>query len=147
MAWGVVTSILPSLSTSGEMSLGAALIFLWSTSLVFVRTALFDILDMQGDRIVGKETLATLLGETRTMRLLKAVQIVSILLLLLAVVFGFISSLGFALLMCPVLLFFVLIAYERGYVLPGIRLEFLIETLFPLAGVIAFVWSVFLMAS
>jgi (E)-4-hydroxy-3-methyl-but-2-enyl pyrophosphate reductase len=144
MAWGVVTSILPSLSTSGEMSLGAALIFLWSTSLVFVRTAFFDILDMQGDRIVGKETLATLLGETRTMRLLKNVQIVSIFLLLLAVLFGFISSLGFALLMCPVLLFFILIGYERGYVLPGIRLEFLIETLFPLAGVVAFVWSLFL---
>ncbi len=143
MAWGIVTSILPSLSALGKISLSAALIFLWSTSLVFVRTAFFDILDMQGDRIVGKETLATLLGENRTMRLLKTVQIFSIFILLLSAVFGFVSSLGFALLMCPVLLFFVLIAYERGYVLPGIRLEFLIETLFPLAGVVAFVWSVY----
>jgi len=143
MAWGIVTSLLPSLSAFGKIGLSAALIFLWSTSLVFVRTAFFDILDMQGDRIVGKETLATLLGENRTMRLLKAVQIASISFLLLSAVFGFISSLGFALLMCSVLLFFVLIAYERGYVLPGIRLEFFIETLFPLAGVVAFVWSVF----
>ena len=147
MAWGIVTSILPSLSALGKISLSAALIFLWTTSLVFVRTAFFDILDMQGDRIVGKETLATLLGENRTMQLLKTVQIFSISFLLLSSVFGFISSLGFALLMCPVLLFFVLIAYERGYVLPGIRLEFFIETLFPLAGVVAFVWGVFLMAS
>jgi len=147
MAWGIVTSTLPSLSAFGQIGLSAALIFLWSTSLVFVRTAFFDILDMQGDRIVGKETLATLLGENRTMRLLKVVQIFSISFLLLPAVFGFISSLGFALLMCPVLLFCILIAYERGYVLPGIRLEFLIETLFPLAGVVAFVWSVFLMAS
>ncbi len=146
MAWGIVSSILPSLSALGTIGLSAVLIFLWSTSLVFVRTAFFDILDMQGDRIVGKETLATLLGENRTMRLLKTVQIASISLLLLSAVFGFISSLGFALLMCPVLLFFVLIAYERGYVLPGIRLEFLIETLFPLAGAIALVWSIFLMA-
>jgi len=143
MAWGIVTSILPSLSALGKISLSAGLIFLWSTSLVFVRTAFFDILDMQGDRIVGKETLATLLGENRTMRLLKTVQIFSIFILLLSAVFGFVSSLGFALLMCPVLLFFVLIAYERGYVLPGIRLEFLIETLFPLAGVVAFVWSIY----
>jgi len=143
MAWGIVTSILPSLSAFGQIGLSAALIFLWSASLVFVRTAFFDILDMQGDRIVGKETLATLLGENRTMRLLKVVQIFSISFLLLPAVFGFISSLGFALLMCPVLLFCILIAYERGYVLPGIRLEFLIETLFPLAGVVAFVWSVY----
>jgi len=92
---------------------------------------------------VGKETLATLLGEKRTTRLLKAVQLFSVSILLLSTVFGFTSSLGFALLICPVLLFFVLIAYERGYVLPGIRLEFLVETLFPLAGVVAFVWSVY----
>ncbi len=147
MAWGIVTSILPPLSISGKIGLNAALIFLWSTSLVFVRTAFFDILDMQGDRIVGKETLATLLGENRTMRLLKVVQILGISLLVLSTVFGFISSLGFALVMSPVLLFFILLAYERGYVLPGIRLEFLIETLFPLAGVVAFVWWVFLIAS
>ena len=95
---------------------------------------------------VGKETLATLLGENRTMRLLKTVQIFSISFLFLSAVFGLISSLGFALLICPVLLFFVLIAYERGYVLPGIRLEFLIETLFPLAGIVAFVWSIFMSA-
>lgn len=143
VAWGVVTSILPPLSVTGKIGLSAVLIFLWSTSLVFVRTAFFDILDMQGDRIVGKETLATLLGENRTMRLLKVVQILSVCLLLFSAVFGFVSSLGFVLLICPVLLFFILIAYERGYVLPGIRLEFLIETLFPLAGVVAFVWWIF----
>lgn len=143
MAWGIVTSILPSLSASGKISVNAAFIFLWSTSLVLVRTAFFDILDMQGDRIVGKETLATLLGENRTMRLLKTVQIASICFLLLSAAFGYISSLGFALLMCPVLLFVVLMAYERGYVLPGIRLEFLVETHFPLAGIAAWVWWVF----
>ncbi|NNK84776.1 MAG: 4-hydroxy-3-methylbut-2-enyl diphosphate reductase, partial [Desulfobacterales bacterium] len=140
VAWGIVTSILPPLSASGKIGLSAGLIFLWSTSLVFVRTAFFDILDMQGDRIVGKETLATLLGEIRTMRLLKVAQILGILLLVLSAVFGLISNLGFVLLICPVSLFFILLAYERGFVLPGIRLEFLIETLFPLAGVVAFVW-------
>jgi 4-hydroxy-3-methylbut-2-enyl diphosphate reductase len=144
VAWGIVTSILPSLSALGKISLNASLIFLWSTSLVFVRTAFFDILDMQGDRIVGKETLATLLGENRTMQLLKTIQILSFSLLPLSAVLGFISSLGFVLLMCPVLLLLVLIAYERGYVLPGIRLEFLIESLFPLAGVVAFAWSLIL---
>ena len=131
--------ITPSISIR-QKGLSAGLIFFWSTSLVFVRTAFFDILDMQGDRIVGKETLATLLGEIRTMRLLKVVQILGILLLVLSAVFGLISNLGFVLLICPVLLFFILLAYERGFVLPGIRLEFLIETLFPLAGVVAFVW-------
>ena len=48
-----------------------AFIFAWSAGLVFVRTAFFDILDMQGDRLVGKETIPMLLGEKRSLRLLK----------------------------------------------------------------------------
>jgi len=48
-----------------------AFIFAWSAVLVFVRTAFFDILDMQGDRLVGKETIPILLGEKRSLRLLK----------------------------------------------------------------------------
>ena len=47
------------------------MVFICSTGLVFVRTAFFDILDMQGDRIVGKETIPIIIGEKRTMVMLK----------------------------------------------------------------------------
>ena len=57
MAWGIVTSILPSLAEADAVSLDTVAVFALSVSLVFVRTAFFDILDMQGDRIVGKETI------------------------------------------------------------------------------------------
>jgi len=141
MAWGIVTAVLPSLSVSESVSLNTVLVFLWSTSLVFVRTAFFDILDMQGDRIVGKETIPTLIGEKRTLNLLKTILIINIVILLVSSTLHLFSTLGFALAICPVFIFIVLSAHEQGYMLPGTRLEFLIETHFVLAGVITLIWS------
>jgi len=141
MAWGIVTSVLPRLSVSGDIHLNTAIIFLWSLSLVFVRTAFFDILDMQGDRIVGKETIPILLGEKRALRLLKTILAINFGILLASSAFQLISSLGFALLICPAFVFIILSAHERGYMLPGIRLEFLVESNFVMAGVMTLVWS------
>jgi len=141
MAWGIVTSVLPRFSVSGHIHLNTAIIFSWSLSLVFVRTAFFDILDMQGDRIVGKETIPILLGEKRTLRLLKTILTINFGILFISSAFQLISSLGFVLLICPVFVFFMLSAHERGYMLPGIRLEFLVESNFVMAGVLTLVWS------
>jgi len=141
MAWGIVTSALPRLSVSENFHLNTTIIFLWSLSLVFVRTAFFDILDMQGDRIVGKETIPILLGEKRALRLLKTVLAVNFGILFISGTFHLISSLGFLLLICPTFVFIILSAHERGYMLPGIRLEFLVESNFVMAGVMALIWS------
>jgi len=141
MAWGIVTAVLPALSVFGVIDLNTAIMLLWSMSLVFVRTAFFDILDMQGDRIVGKETLPILLGEKRTLALLKRILTVNFALLIFFGSLNLISTLGFALALCPALIFIVLSAHQRGYMLPGIRLEFLIESNFVMAGVITFIWS------
>jgi 4-hydroxy-3-methylbut-2-enyl diphosphate reductase len=140
-AWGIVTALLPPLSLSAKTPATTLLIFLWVAGIVFVRTAFFDILDMQGDRIVGKETIAILLGEKRSLRLLKILLLILIAALLLLSAFHLVSYLGFVLVASPITLLFLLAAYERRLVLPSVKLEFLVETNFILAGVIAFWWS------
>jgi len=140
-AWGVVTSIFPALSASETISVSTVIVFFLSACMVFVRTAFFDILDMQGDRIVGRATIPILLGEKRTMLLLKIMLTVILVVLLLSSAFQLISTLGFLLAICPVFMSLILSAYERGYMLPGIRLEFLVETNFVLAGTITITWS------
>jgi len=142
-AWGIVSAVLPPLSLTGKASWITGLIFLWTAGIVFVRTAFFDILDMQGDRIVGNDTFAILLGEKRSMRLLKNMLIALIAALILLSSFHLISYLGFVLISCPIFFLLLLSAYERGVLLPSIKLEFLVETNFILAGVVAFLWSVF----
>jgi 4-hydroxy-3-methylbut-2-enyl diphosphate reductase len=141
MAWGIVTSILPALATSGSITLKTVIVLMWSVCMVFARTAFFDILDMQGDRIVGKETIPILIGEKLAMHLLKLVLAVAMLLLLSAGVLELFTGLGFVLTICPVFIFLILSLHEKGYMLPGIRLEFLVETQFVLSGIIAFIWS------
>jgi 4-hydroxy-3-methylbut-2-enyl diphosphate reductase len=140
-AWGVVTSLLPSLLNSNLPKLDMVLVFLWSTGLVFVRTAFFDTLDMQGDRIVGKETIPILLGEKRSLRLLKSILLILLAVLPVAALAGLVPGLGYALCACPLFIAGVLLAYERGVMIPGIRLEFLLETNFIIAGIITLVWA------
>jgi len=142
VAWGMVTALLPPLSLADKAQGVMVLIFLWAAGIVFVRTAFFDVLDMQGDRIVGKETIAILLGEKRSLRLLKIMLLILIAALLLLSSFHLISYLGFMLVASPITLLLLLSAYEQGLLLPSAKLEFLVETNFVLAGAIAFLWSV-----
>ncbi len=142
VAWGIVTSLLPSLAEFGYVGIPAVTVFLWAVSLVFVRTAFFDILDMQGDRIVGKETIPIILGEKKSFRLIKSILFINLFILLSASMTGMVSPLGYGLAICPGFLFIVLFAHERGYMLPGTRLEFLVESGFISAGMITFIWSV-----
>lgn len=144
IAWGVVTVILPQLGDAVALApLGTGLVFLWAAGLVFGRTAFFDILDIQGDRIVGKETLPIFIGEQRAQRLLEKVLLAACALLLVAALGGFVTSLGYPLAICPLFLIIVTRAHQRGYMLPGIRLEFGVESLFVLTGVIAVAWALF----
>lgn len=141
VAWGIVTSVLPSLSALEGIQLNTVLIFFWSISLVFVRTAFFDILDMQGDRIVGRESIPILLGEKKALLLLKYILWINLSILLVSSLFNLASSLGYFLIICPVFIYIVLLAHERGHMLPGARLEFLVETHFVLAGLVTIIWS------
>jgi (E)-4-hydroxy-3-methyl-but-2-enyl pyrophosphate reductase len=140
-AWGLVTCVVPAIALSGAVTLGTALVFFWATCLVFTRTAFFDLLDIQGDRIVGRETIPILLGEKKTIRLLKTILVCSIGILLISTLFQMVSPLGYGLLCCSVLLYVVLNAYSRGRMLTGVGLEFLIESHLLLAGLITAFWS------
>lgn len=140
IAWGIVTAVLPPLSVFGKLNWINVLVALWAIGMVFVRTALFDILDMQGDRLVGKETIPILLGEKRSIVILKTILIVLIAMLAVSSFFQLTASLGFALIICPAFILIIVFAYERALMFPGIRLEFLVESQFLLAGIISFTW-------
>jgi len=143
LAWGIVTAIVPALQSSGTMRLSTLIVFFWSASLVFIRTAFFDILDIQGSRIAGKETIPILLGEKRTMRLLKLMSVLTIIVISLAGLTRLVSPLGIALGLCPLSILFFLFGYERAGFSPGLRQVLMMESHFVLAGLIAVLWSTF----
>lgn len=139
LAWGFVTAGLPALAAESGHWINGLAAFSWATGIVFCRTAYFDILDMQGDRIVGKETIPIMIGPARSFALLKLLLTAMVLVLLLSAAVGIFTSLAYLLVLPPLLLWGISVAHERGKMLPGIRMEFRIESLFILTGVLAFV--------
>jgi len=142
-AWAVVTAIFPPLAATGTFTAAVAAVSIAAALMVFARTAFFDVLDMQGDRIVGRGTIPILLGEATTIRLSQRVLAVSVLLLAGASALGWTGPLGYALAVCPVSMYAVLIGHQKEKMLPGIRLEFLMDTHFILAGAIALLFAAF----
>lgn len=137
LAWGIVAAFVPALSAKGHITLASALVFLWVSALVFVRTAYFDIIDMQGSRIAGRETIPILLGEKRTLSLLKAILVAMILLLPAAALLGILPASGILLAFCPASMLLFINGYERGVIFSAMRQGFAMESHFVLAGVIA----------
>jgi 4-hydroxy-3-methylbut-2-enyl diphosphate reductase len=113
MAWGVVTAVLPPISVHGAFSLTDALIFAWAAGLVFVRTAFFDILDMRATDWSARRP-SILLGEKRSMRLLKGILTCLVLGLPLVSALGSVSAFGFILTLCPAVMFAILLACQRA---------------------------------
>jgi len=141
LAWGIVTSVFPALTAGAKFTAGSIAAVAWASGLVFIRTAFFDILDMQGDRIVGKETLPILIGEKKTMNLLKGMLIIIMALLSGSAALRVLTSLGYLLLLPAASLFVVMMTHEKGHMLPGIRLEFLVDTHFIMGGFLAGIWA------
>ncbi len=140
IAWAVLAVIVPPMSTEKHLGWMHLILFLWVGGLVFARTAFFDILDMQGDRIVGKETIALLLGEKRLLRLLETLLAGLIAMLAAAAALHLVLPVGFGIMLGPLFFLLLMQAYKNGNVLPGVRLEFLADTHFIVAGLIAFLW-------
>ncbi len=135
VAWGTVTSILPALSTETK-SVIFIIPFVFATSILFARTAFFAILEMQGDRITGKETIPILLGEKKSQRLIQNILLLASATLFLSALSGLILTSGILIAATPLMMLYVIKLNENGKVYPGMNLEFIIESHFIIAGII-----------
>ena len=142
LAWGAVISLLPLLGPIQVEIPSAIISVMFVLSMVYVRSALFDIFQAQGDLIVGVETLPIILGEKKTLLLLKWVILCSALLICAAPLLGLAGPFSYLVLLCFVSLTLCLFAYERRWIYAGTRLEVLVEGNFFLAGLLALFWQI-----
>jgi 4-hydroxy-3-methylbut-2-enyl diphosphate reductase len=140
-AWGAVMALLPLLATPGGPWAGQVVSFLFVFSVVYVRSAFFDIFQVQGDLIVGSETLPITLGEKRTLWLLKWVILAGSIVLAAAPIFGWVGPFAYLLLLCYLTLTLCILAYERRALSPGTRSEAFVEATLFLAGFLALLWQ------
>ncbi|SPD73497.1 4-hydroxy-3-methylbut-2-enyl diphosphate reductase [uncultured Desulfobacterium sp.] len=141
LAWVAIVAVIPILESDHiawpAVFVSAMTVFTMS----YVRSTLFDIFDVQGDLIVGIETLPISIGTRKTLIILKTVLVVDSLFLLASPLLGLVGRFSFILLIPVVTLSFCLVAYERRWIYPGSALEAMVEGNFVLAGLLALIWQ------
>ena len=70
LAWGSLGAILPLILNHVSLFPESLFVFLYLTFIALVRTMTLDLLDLQGDQMVGRETLPIVLGERLTIKIL-----------------------------------------------------------------------------
>lgn len=140
LAWAAATALLPPAGAGGFFEPAAVMAFLFVFTLVFVKSALSDMMDIQSDRLVGEETLPVVLGEAGTKKLLKVMSLAMGLLL----VAGYLAGWGAG--VAPVLLlpiFYVWICFrvcDKRARFSSIMLEGLLGANYIIAGLVAGLW-------
>ncbi|MFC1524001.1 4-hydroxy-3-methylbut-2-enyl diphosphate reductase [Thermodesulfobacteriota bacterium] len=136
LAWAFVVVLVPILGVLPVIGIAVACSFFIVLLLAYIRCALFDVLDIQGDRIVGKETLPVIIGEKKSLVLL---QVMSVLLIVFISVVSLIGWLPMtALWLIPGGGYLALLVYfsDRKFFSARTRLEFGMESGFIMMGII-----------
>ena len=141
LAWVTLITIVPLLEMDRIVWPATIVGILVVFTMSYVRAVFFDIFQVQGDLIVGTETLPITLGERRTLVLLKIILFAAGLILIGAPLLGFVGHFSYAILLCLLSLSLCLVAYEKRWLYPGITLEAMVEGNFFLVGFLALIWQ------
>lgn len=143
IAWACVTVLVPHLSVLGQ-AFGSVIYASWVVFLmVLIRTALLDLMAVQGDRIVGKETLVVLVGETMTTRFTFGTLLVLALSLLLGPILDLVTPFAWVLIPAVGVFGWYLKMSARQRLKEGSLFESFIELVLIGTGILALVWNFF----
>jgi (E)-4-hydroxy-3-methyl-but-2-enyl pyrophosphate reductase len=141
VAWVALIAAPPLLESQRDISLSAsALTVLVVFLLCHVRILFFDVLRIQGDLIVGAETLPVTLGEERSLDLISAGLLACGTTLAAGLLLGWLGGYAFLLLLPTSTLYLCEVGYRRRRVQTGLSLEALVDANFILAGLMALLW-------
>ncbi|HDQ04399.1 MAG TPA: 4-hydroxy-3-methylbut-2-enyl diphosphate reductase [Deltaproteobacteria bacterium] len=142
-AWGIVTAFLPTMTSSGFFRPGMVVAFVFAFGLVFIRSAMSDILELQSDKLIGQETIPVLIGENNTRIVLKIISLSLFAVLVFSYLALWVTLLGLLLAACLLYVWICFIVCDRKSGLSGAVLEGLLETMYIIAGLSALIWSFF----
>jgi len=143
LAWSVVVTVVPQVNEDRLFTPGLISIFIFTFLIVFSRTALADIWNLQSDRLLGRETLPVMIGSSAARKLIRASAFLMLLILASCVYLGFLSPPAIFLVFCVFYLWICLELCGREARFSGLVLEGILETNYIIAGVAAFGGNLF----
>lgn len=143
LGWTVAAGIVPLLTVGSLSTFRAAGVLGFVFLLVFLRSALIGVRDVQGDKIMGMETIFKVVGKRRTKAvLISVVAALTVLLLGLTFPWRGLPLAGFLFTVVPYMCGVSWLYHQR--LLPkGAAGEILVDGQFLLAGIMAFVWHLY----
>ena len=144
LGWAVVAAVVPQLSISLEITCSMVVAFVFVFVLVFSKSVLSDTIDIQSDRLIGRETIPVIIGEVRARVLLKVVSILAGIMLITAIPAGCApsASLGLALLAPVFYIWICLELCDRKVRFSRMALEGLLGINYMIAGFSACLWFI-----
>lgn len=141
IAWVWVIVLIPILQQHISFSYRSITIIGFMLLTVFIRSVVFDIVSIEGDRIVGRETIPILLGQKRTQAMLFIISLIIGTFILLSAAFGLVPSLGYYLILPPAGMVICLYFFQQKRIQASTSFEAIIDSNFLLAGLIAYLWQ------
>ncbi len=141
LAWAGVTTLTAPLSTSFDLNPNLFATFVTIAALVLIRSATFDLRDIQGDLIVGKETIPIVLGKKNTQRLLILLAMLTGVAFMALPVLGILPYLSYGLVLGILYIGYCLYLVFRREFMRSEHLEILTDGGFILVGLIALIWQ------
>ncbi len=140
LGWSVVTVAVPFLHASSSLAGRNVVAFFFVFAIAFIRSVIVDVKHIQGDRVVGNETIPIIIGKERTKVMLGALAALTAAVLVVAAQRGLVSSLGVYLLSCIIYACIYLYLYHERIIFQGISFEGVVDSNYWLAGIVALVW-------
>lgn len=142
LGWATAASAVTVVGAGGPLNPPAmGVSFLFATGMVFWRAALSDLLDIQGDRIVGRATIPILMGTRRTIRLLWGLLVFLAALLMVSAVAGISGGAGWLLLGNVGFFAGLFFLHEKRPIVDRLSLEGVIDGNFVLAGAVSILYG------
>ncbi len=144
LAWSLVVTLIPIFGTpTSPVNSGTFTAFTFTFTLMFFRSIIYDIKDIQGDAFVSRETIPILVGKKKSKQILIMLVFCQSLILLFFAAQSPIHSLGYYLLISMVYSIFCLYLFHKKIISRGNNIRFFIDGQFFLAGASTIVWKFF----
>ena len=140
IAWAVCTSLILFFGNITESISEVVVAFAFTFSISFIRGVFLGIKDIQGDKLVGKETIPVAIGKEKAKQLLSIVSFFTALLLVISPIAGWTSNFSLFLLPCIGYACSYLYLFHKRIVKNGMLCEALADLNFLLAGIMAYIW-------
>lgn len=142
VTWAAVAVLVPSREAFPLPDAGLVGLFTLASLAVFARSLFMEILDAQGDLIAGRETLTLLVGEKKTLRIIRLASVALAALALVLTAAGIIRHEALAFLLFAAWMYGLSHRMGHKRIRQNLRLEFLVEASFLVLPAAAFLIAI-----